>query len=255
MKKITILLMLCFVSVSVHAEYFFMDNRDVGWYFYEDEQVNAKKPPAKPKRPKLTMVEDNADAILNDLQHRFKKAKTRAVLFPTDDNLGRYVQLQRQMLVFSEQFGEHWKAYLVRHPEMDDAARHPISSAGRTIANAETQKQRTQTTSDISKRVSLFFFYDVNCPYCQKFSPILKRFTDEVGMAVLPISTTSEKLPEWPDSRLENGLAKTLGVSQWPDVAIVDNATKTVLGHISGFRTEDELIDVFLSLDKGAPHV
>lgn len=42
------------------------------------------------------------------------------------------------------------------------------------------------------------FFYGSQCPHCQRFAPVLRHFSDEQHIPVLPLSLDNQGLPDFP---------------------------------------------------------
>ncbi|ELI5720919.1 conjugal transfer protein TraF [Vibrio fluvialis] len=63
----------------------------------------------------------------------------------------------------------------------------------------EQQKQLSlQPKKKVMKKYGLIIFFSDECPYCQQFAPILKRFTDENNIIVRAVSFTGRGLPDFP---------------------------------------------------------
>ena len=46
----------------------------------------------------------------------------------------------------------------------------------------------------------LVLFYSNKCPYCKKFAPVLKDYSEKSQLKVEPVSLTRQTLPEFPQS-------------------------------------------------------
>lgn len=56
-----------------------------------------------------------------------------------------------------------------------------------------------QASEPFFKTHGLVFFYGSECPHCQRFAPIVRRYADENQMAVLPLSLDDKALPDFAD--------------------------------------------------------
>lgn len=49
------------------------------------------------------------------------------------------------------------------------------------------------------KKYGLILFFSDECPYCQRFAPILKKYTDENHIIVRAVSFSGRGLPDFPN--------------------------------------------------------
>ncbi len=64
----------------------------------------------------------------------------------------------------------------------------------------------------------LFFFFGAECVYCQTLATDLAQFSGATGMQILPVSLDGSTLPEFPNPRTDNGIARRLGINTLPAV-------------------------------------
>lgn len=91
----------------------------------------------------------------------------------------------------------------------------------------------------------LVFFYGSQCPYCKQFSPVLKHWSIEKKMSVLPLSFDNQPLPEFdkflPVSTEWINAAFQQNNIQYPALFVVNIQSKTLYPIGFGAMTLDEL--------------
>lgn len=79
------------------------------------------------------------------------------------------------------------------------------------------------------KNYSIVVFYESTCPHCQRFTPILKAFSDEYGFRVYAFSVDGPGLPAFPKPLAVNtGIVHNFfptGQVVLPSSFLVNNAT------------------------------
>ena len=65
--------------------------------------------------------------------------------------------------------------------------------------------------------------------YCDKFSPILKKFAETFGFTVIPVALDGQGSMEYPHPKTSSPLASTLKVSAVPATFLVKPSTNKVV--------------------------
>ncbi|MCR9192612.1 MAG: conjugal transfer protein TraF [Gammaproteobacteria bacterium] len=66
-----------------------------------------------------------------------------------------------------------------------------------------------------------FYFYSAACPHCQHFAPVLKRYSDLRGFAVIAISMDGGYLYEFPNAKVDQGQSRVFAVKTLPALFLV----------------------------------
>ncbi len=211
--------LIAFVFVSAMASSaiaqdtsYWLRKRD-GWFWYRDPPPSAAKSlpkPAVPKQqPELTEFES--------MQKKLEDLKRVAVMNPTDSNLLAYMRYQRYVMNKSEIFAERWQRLVWTVPELDyGLTGRPTNSLAINVYDEQLQARQVQTIRALSSTHGLLFVFRSDCPYCHRFAPILKRFEQEFGMLVFPVSLDGKGLPEYPHPQPDNGTAARLNATAVP---------------------------------------
>ncbi len=225
-----IIIVTCFPS-SAKADNFW-ENPAEGWHWYRETEENS------PNSEKAIL-----DPIqkMADLQEQVKQSLDLAILNPTVDNVRNYITLQNQLGERAQHFSEVWKTVLLNYPELDFSLQHPTNNMAKQIDLDQTHQQEDVAIRRLAQHSGLFFFYRSTCPYCQKFAPIVKDFSERYHLSVVPITTDGVSLPDFPHSHRDQGQAARLKVTMEPALFTVDPESHRIIPVSYGLLSEDEL--------------
>ncbi len=233
-KEIVVLLWIiivtCFPS-SANADHFW-ENPAEGWHWYQETEENSPYSEKSILNPIQTMAV---------LQEQVKQSLDLAILNPTVDNVRNYISLQNQVGERAQRFSEVWRTVLLNFPELDFSLQHPTNGMAKQIYLDQTHQQEDAAIQKLAAHSGLFFFYRSTCPYCQRFAPIVKDFSQRYHLTVIPITTDGISLPEFPDSRTDQGQAARLKVNMEPALFTVDPRNHRIVPVSYGLLSEDEL--------------
>ena len=109
----------------------------------------------------------------------------------------------------------------------------------------EQKQQEDKAIALLAKHSGLFFFYRSSCPYCQRFAPIVKDFSERYDITVVPITTDGIALPAFPHSHIDQGQSARFKVTVEPALFTVDPYSGEIIPVGYGLMSEDELRTVF----------
>jgi conjugal transfer pilus assembly protein TraF len=191
---------------------YWLRNRE-GWFWYRDPRPPTPKPkpaPAAPTRPKEL-------ADFEAMQKHLDELKRVAVMNPSDANLLAYMRYQRHVMDKSEVFAQRWQRLVWTTPDLDYTTSGRPTNALAIAAYDEQQRERqAQAVRALATTHALLFIFRSDCPYCHRLAPILKRFEQEYGLTVFPVSLDGRGLPEYPTPQPDNGIAAKLNASMVP---------------------------------------
>jgi conjugal transfer pilus assembly protein TraF len=220
-----------------------------GWHWYNDPIPNpTQKESQNNQNPVLKM-----DAV----KEAIKQSLDQALLNPTPENVRQYMSLQNQWTSQAAKFSRVWQYVLLEHPELDYSLKFPTNQAARDIYIDSQKSKEDAAIHQLATHSGLFYFYRSTCPYCQRFSPILKAFSERYKITVIPITTDGIALPEFPNTRVDNGQARRFNVTEEPALFTVDPYTHKATPVSYGLLSEDELrtriLDVATHFDGDVP--
>lgn len=216
-----------------------------GWHFYEDPQQEAPPPPAKPPAAQPPAADGAAELkMFKQLQKDLEDLRAIAIINPTDANVLRYMELEAKVLKGASNFADVAQRIAWRTPGLDPTAEgRPVNSSAIDVYDQLQAKQRDATLARLSKDHVLMFFFRSDCPYCHAFAPVLKKIEAVYGLQVHAVSLDGGPIPGFAAYRRDNGIARTLNVTQVPAVFLAQPFTGdiTLLG--LGVLSESQLAE------------
>jgi len=235
------------VSIETTAESigtYWLRNRE-GWFWYRDPPASVKPPKAAPPPPSRPqeLVEFEA------MQQHLDELKRVAVMNPTDTNLVAYMRYQRFVMNKSEVFAERWQRLVWTVPELDyGLTGRPTNAMAIGAFDEQQQVRQGQVVRNLASTHGLLFIFRSDCPYCHRFAPILKRFEQEFGMTVFPVSLDGRGLPEYPNPQLDNGIAARLNASMVPALYLTAPSKRQIRPVGFGVMALTELLERIAAL-------
>lgn len=247
-----ILLLLLLGSQATFAQEttsYWLSNRD-GWFWYRDPRPPAAKPLPKPTAPKRSPELAEFEAM----QKQLEELKRVAVMNPSDANLLAYMRYQRFVMNKSEMFAERWQRLVWSVPELDyGLTGRPTNAAAIGIFDEQLRDRQAQKIRALSSTHGLLFIFRSDCPYCHRFSPILKRFEQEFGMLVFPVSLDGKGLPEYPNPQPDNGTAARLNATVVPALYLTAPSKREIQPVGFGVIALSDLIERIAALAQEKP--
>jgi conjugal transfer pilus assembly protein TraF len=228
--QITIFLAVClsFIQAIAAQDSYYLEH-EVGWHWYhelKDEIIKKTEDPV---------------ATLKNMREKVEASLDRAILNPTEKNLKEYIVLQNQISNQATLFSNLWQKVLLSNPELDYSIDHPVNNVAKRIYQELYSEREDQAIAKLAKTTGIFFFYRSSCPYCQKFAPIIKEFSEQYGIKVIAITTDGKFLPEFPDSEIDRGQSKFFRVTVEPSVFAINPYNKKSVPIAYGLISEEEL--------------
>jgi conjugal transfer pilus assembly protein TraF len=229
-------LFVCFISLTCtfHAEAeTYYDQHAVGWHWYRD-------PIRHPRNP-LPPIQTDPVQQMRVERETVERALDAAVLMPTRDNIKRYIVLQNQTSARASHFAKLWQVVLLQNPDLDYSIAHPTNQLAREVYLDQENSNEDAAIKKLAAHSGLFFFYRSTCPYCQRFAPILKDFSERYGITVVPITTDGIALPSFPHSHPDTGQSARFHVTVEPALFTVDPYSHQAVPVSYGLLSEGDL--------------
>jgi conjugal transfer pilus assembly protein TraF len=221
-----------------------------GWFWYRDPPPPKARPvPKKPVNPARPRELGDFEAM----QERLETLKRVAVMNPTDDNLMAYMRFQRMVMDRSQVFADRWQRLVWREPSLDYASDGRPTNTVAIAAFDERQSERdTAAVRQLATTHGLVFVFRSDCPFCHRFAPILKRFAQQHGLAVLAVSLDGGTLSEYPDARPDNGIAARLNARAVPALYLTQPSRREFRPVGFGMMSDTDLLERIASLAREA---
>ena len=234
-------------KTASEAERYWRD-RERGWFWYEDPPTEPKEAPkAKPEAARIALAVPKRPAELvafEALQKRVEELRNIAVISPTERNIRNYLEIQNFIIEQASTFADVTQRVLWATPELDPTVTgRPVNAKGLEVYDRQQAKERANTLARLTQTHALLFFFRSDCPYCHQFAPLLKAFEARYGLKIVPVSVDGDGLPAFPNPRMDNGIARTLGVRQVPALFLAEPGSGRITPVGYGVLSESELLE------------
>lgn len=249
------LLAFCFVSSAILAAEEpgvppYYAEKERGWYWREpiplpEPETKAEEPSSEhvsPPEPIVSSSPEPAPFSAAWMRDALPKYRDAALENPTPENVRAYFLLQRYGMDMAERFALTAQRVVMSDPMLDENNRRPISSYGARVFDEVAREASEQVARDIAGSAGIWYFYRSDCPYCKAQNPILKRISERLGFAVLPIALDGLPMPDgaYPIFVPDRGHARELQVTQTPTLFLVKQGEFAQLSE--GLVTDENLV-------------
>jgi conjugal transfer pilus assembly protein TraF len=210
-------------------------HKEQGYFWYKDEEDRKKREAEKveqaAKSPQKNAEDERKQALkeFEELKKAIDEQLKIAYMTGKREDVELFLRLQKKMIAMTSRFADTAQRVVWVTPELDASmsARPTTDLAMKTYDEIQRNNEE-ESLRALAQTNGLFFFFRGDCPYCHKFAPVLKRFADEFGFKVFPISLDGGGLPEFTQYQNDNGIAAKLGVQSVPATFLVSPDTKTI---------------------------
>lgn len=216
-----------------------------GWHWYHDPSAS------KPEWKLSQTSQSDPRVAMQQVREAVERALDAAILEPTPAHIEHYMQLQKRVVDNAAHFSKVWQDVLYQTPSLDSTITNPTDALARETYLDVQKDEENQAILHLAKHSGLFFFYRSSCPYCQRFAPIVKRFSERYGLTVVPITTDGTSLPDFPQSQVDSGQSSLFQVQVEPALFTVDPYTHKAVPVSYGLVSEQELKARLLEIAKG----
>lgn len=234
----------------VHDSSYWADSRR-GWHFYEDpeqEPLGQRLPKAvlPPTAPDAKAAPQKPPEIVQfeRLQKKLEEYRNIAIINPTEVNVRRYMTLESKVVSQASLFADVAQRVAWVSPELDPTLRgRPVNAKAIEVFEQDQLTSRSHAMAALGRDHVLFFFFRSDCPYCHAFAPTLEAFQARHGIHVVAISVDGGSIPGFPNARTDNGIARTLNVTQVPAVFLAQPFTGKISPIGFGVLSESQLLE------------
>lgn len=224
----------------------FWDDYRRGWHFYEDPELELPLPPKTPPKAEKPAREPRAPELVEfeRLQKRLEDYRNIAIIKPTEANVRRYMELEARVVRQASYFSDVAQRVAWSTPDLDMTLQgRPVNARAIEVFDREQTQSRNQSLASLARSHVIFFFFRSDCPYCHAFAPTLEAFQARHGIQIVPISVDGGGLPNFPQFRRDNGISRTLQVTQVPAVFLAEPFSGTITPIGFGVLSESQLVE------------
>lgn len=168
-----------------------------GWHFYCDEVKQEEDLEDQKKEEKR-----DYKAELEQMQQELESKKVRAIIDPTSEHVRDYMTYQQKMLEKASTFSDVWARVLWENPYLDYTLKVPTNTMAKHKWIDEKRNNIVKSLKSLNERYGLFFVYRSTCPYCHKYSPVIKNFGEEYGVDIVAISADGLTIKGWENNTI-----------------------------------------------------
>lgn len=221
-----------------------------GWHFYEEPALDeeaAPPPKLKPAPPSPVVAPPSKAPELvqfERLQKTLEEYRNIAIIKPTEANVRRYMELEAKVVSQASYFADVAQRVAWATPELDPTLQgRPVNAKALEVFEQEQLTSRSRSIAELGKDHVLFFFFRSDCPYCHAFAPTLAAFQARHGINIVAISVDGGPIPGFPNARMDNGIARTLNVTQVPAVFLAQPYSGKITPIGFGVLSESQLLE------------
>ncbi|TFZ00078.1 conjugal transfer protein TraF [Ramlibacter humi] len=229
----------------------FWKRRRDGWFWYRQDPLPLAQPLPKPAPAAPAPSVKNKDIQeFEDFQRKLESLRKAAIINPTQENVRAYMVYERMAFKQAALFGQmHQSINWIDPVFAEDAADvRPANTVAMGIWDYQRGLTKKEFVSRVSKTHGLYFVIRGDCPYCHALAPVLRRFSDETGMTVFPVSLDGRGNKEYPNPVLDNGFASRLGIKTTPALVLSQPNAREFQVLSFGMITKEEIVDRIYSL-------
>ena len=228
-----------------------------GWHFYEEPASEEEPMPApQPRTPPAAKPPPKAPELVEfeRLQKTLEEYRNIAIIRPTEANVRRYMELEAKIVSQASYFADVAQRVAWATPELDPTLQgRPVNAKALEVFEQEQLAARSRSITELGKDHVLFFFFRSDCPYCHAVAPTLAAFQGRYGINVVAISVDGGAMPGFPSARKDNGIARTLNVTQVPAVFLAQPFTGKISPIGFGVLSESQLLERIATVATGSP--
>ena len=225
-----------------------------GWFWYNE----PKPPPEKPQKtspPPPQAVPDlsklSAQEQAKVLRGYTMEALNRAILYPTRENTATFLRWQKFWTDRGSMFSQSFAAAQLSHPDLDYNLEYQHYNSMAPFVQTRDQQARQNAVEQIAQRYGLFYFYRGSDPIDIQMAGVVADFAKTNGISLIPVSVDGQVAASLPQSRSDSGQSRTMNITHFPALFLVDPKDKTFRALSYGFMTQDELSKRFLNVATG----
>jgi len=231
------------IAEDVATDTTYWRRQEEGWFWYRDPPPVRSARPATPQVAAKPPAKSPEIVAHEALKARLEQALAAAYMNPTETNVRTYLALQTQVVRRASSFADAWQKVVWATPEFDFTLERPVNATALEVYDRERQAAQNHAAEQLARTHVLFFLFRSDCPYCQQFAPLLRNFEQKFGLPVFAISLDGGTLSEFPQARVDNGIAATLNVTQVPALFLASPRTNVITPIGYGVLSETELLE------------
>ena len=246
MKKFSTLAICLFITISQPclADVKGNEYRDpVSWQFYNlPEKKYEKEKKVKPSSAQPEMsLEEKAMREMKAIQKKLEESKALAIMSPTTENIAAYKTVQDYFTEKASVFSSQWEKTLLEYPHLDYNIQNSHYNATAAIKTTVERQAQAQAVKLVNQQYGIFFFYRGGEPLDNQLAKVVKEFSLQYDLAIIPISVDGRISSEYPESKKDTGQFTKMNVKYLPAIFLVEPKKGSFKPLSYGFISQDDL--------------
>lgn len=211
MANKAVALILLLLSTTAGANLY--QSQPGGWVWYQDDQPKEKKQVPEKAPEGVTIINGKTPReTLKAMGDAMEEAEAMSILNPTPENIRHALLLKKQILAMTNVYADRVERTIWQNPDLDYTLERPMRQDGIWAAAAVQNEKLQNALAQASKTNALVYVMRSDCPYCQKFSPLLKQFAKQYGFTIMPISLDGKGNNDFPYPRRDLTILRAKGM-------------------------------------------
>lgn len=223
------------------------DATKFNWYCELEDPEDKPAPPRQKTKAEAAL--DNLKVWRKEIEEK----RALSIMEPTPENVKSYIVAQEKLLSNASLYSDVWRRVIWQNPDVNYELKRPYNNAAISTYTKERTQVTNKTMADLNKEWGIFFFFRSDCPYCHRMSSTMRFIQEHYGVTVLAISLDGGTLPDFPNAKMDNGMAETPGVTQVPAYVLGNVKQKKMVPIGTGMVSADDMVDRIYVLTKTKP--
>lgn len=137
------------------------------------------------------------------------------------------------------------------HPDLDYNLEYPHYNSIAPFMQTRDQQTRQSAVEQLAQQYGLFYFYRGSDPIDVQMAGVVADFAKTNGISLIPVSVDGQVAASLPQSRPDTGQSRSMNITHFPALYLVDPRSKNYRALSYGFMTQDDLSKRFLNVATG----
>ncbi|EAT10864.1 conjugal transfer protein TraF (plasmid) [Bermanella marisrubri] len=243
------------LSLSLSANTYF-DKEEQGYWWYEPVPIEVEKDEKKkepvPERPRIDPKQEvDPREIIAQQKEYLDYLMNKAVVYPTEKNITAFMKYNEEIQSQAQRFADTGMNLKWTNPDLNYALKKPVFKEAILAKNEQKLLETKDQLANLSQEFGLVYFMRSDCPYCKRYSPVLKQFAEKHGFSIYVVSLDGKGTEEFPYPKKTFHLAETLKVEVVPALFMARPRDRKVVPLHYGVVSETQLVGRILETAEG----